>query len=140
MSKEEQDFLLVRDCDSLDHLIRPAGIDGQAAENRAPAVEARATERGKSADAAAIQIVVLRETGMIQPEIADVTGVSLSTVNRANTLTYWKSIENGARGVILTNFYRDFLVAPEKLVSLPGGSRVVCQNGRSGSFLHDNSP
>jgi hypothetical protein len=86
-----------------------------------------------------IQMVMLRETGMIQPEIADVTGVSLSTVNRGNTLTYWKSIENGARGVILTNFCRDFLVAPEKFVSLPRGSRVVCQNGRSGSFLHDNS-
>jgi transposase len=31
-----------------------------------------------------IQMVVLRETGMTQPEIADVTGVSLSTVNRAH--------------------------------------------------------
>jgi transposase len=31
-----------------------------------------------------IQMVVLRETGMTQPEIAEVTGVSLSTVNRAH--------------------------------------------------------
>lgn len=31
-----------------------------------------------------IQMVVLRETGMTQPEIAEVVGVSLSTVNRAH--------------------------------------------------------
>ena len=31
-----------------------------------------------------IQIVVLRETGMTQPEITEVVGVSLSTVNRAH--------------------------------------------------------
>src|SRR5450631_3570316 len=31
-----------------------------------------------------IQMVILRETGMSQPEIADVTGTSLSTVNRAH--------------------------------------------------------
>jgi DNA invertase Pin-like site-specific DNA recombinase len=29
-----------------------------------------------------IQMVLLRESGMTQPEIADATGVSLSTVNR----------------------------------------------------------
>jgi transposase len=31
-----------------------------------------------------IQMVLLRESGMTQPEIADATGVSLSTVNRAH--------------------------------------------------------
>jgi transposase len=31
-----------------------------------------------------IQMVVLRESGMVQPDIADVLGVSLSTVNRAH--------------------------------------------------------
>src|SRR4051812_33549525 len=36
-----------------------------------------------------IQMVLMRETGMTQPEIADVMGVSLSTVNRAH-MTYDK--------------------------------------------------
>jgi transposase len=33
-----------------------------------------------------IQMVLLRESGMTQPKIAEVTGVSLSTVNRAHML------------------------------------------------------
>jgi Winged helix-turn helix len=45
----------------------------------------RALKREKSAKTRQrIQLVLLRESGMTQPEIADATGVSLSTVNRAH--------------------------------------------------------
>ena len=45
----------------------------------------RALKREKNAKTRQrIQMVLLRESGMTQPEIADATGVSLSTVNRAH--------------------------------------------------------
>jgi uncharacterized protein YerC len=45
----------------------------------------RALKREKNANIRQrIKMVLLRESGMTQPEIADATGVSLSTVNRAH--------------------------------------------------------
>ena len=42
-----------------------------------------------------MQMVLLRESGMTQPEIANATGVSLSTVNRAHM-----AYDNGGRAAL----------------------------------------
>jgi hypothetical protein len=43
-----------------------------------------AEARGRPCRSTALQLVLLREDGKTQPRIAELTGVSLSTVNRAH--------------------------------------------------------
>jgi hypothetical protein len=59
-------------------------MDGQAAERPPPTLETSVQREKNPLMWRRVQMEVLRETGVTQPEIADVTGVSLSTVNRAH--------------------------------------------------------
>ena len=55
-----------------------------------------------------IQMVLLRESGMTQPEIANATGVSLSTVNRAHM-----AYDHGGRAALAVG--RNNAVDPSQL-------------------------
>ena len=72
-----------------------------------------------------MQMVLLRESGMTQPEIADATGVALSTVNRAHM-----AYDHGGRAALAPKPSGGRIRENMTLAEGKGPTRSLCQSRR----------
>ncbi len=72
-----------------------------------------------------IQMVLLREDGKTQPQIAELTGVSLSTINRAH-MAYDNGGVNALKPKPCGGRIRENMTLPRG----EGFSQAICQGGR----------
>jgi transposase len=72
-----------------------------------------------------IQMVLLRESGMTQPEIAAAMGVSLSTVNRAHMAYDHGGIRASSAGYNLRDRSGKFVPRPQKRCRVSTKLRIV---------------